>query len=291
MDWIRAHPYTAALGAAVILFIGGFFVVQRQGAAPPSENKAWDGANLGVLNPTSYGPAESAGTSREEDIMQQVQDSAPYTYIPPTVLDGSEGGAEGDFDLNSFIKMLGQGSTSTGQSQSSAPDTFSFIPTGLISTTTVQKARTATQETLYNYGNEVGSYIQSFEEQNPTMSFTLKDHAEDRDDPQKAAAVKLVAKALEEVGHSLLGIEDIPSGIASTHNALAKSYIAVGTNLALVAQTANDADFLKAIETYNATANTFVTNYVGLAELLGAYNIVFSPVDAGSVFTFTPTGL
>ncbi|MEK7134068.1 MAG: hypothetical protein AAB804_03280 [Patescibacteria group bacterium] len=295
MEWIRAHPYAYALCAAGVLLVGGIFIVQKQGSATVSDKAgAWDGANLGVLNPTSYGPTENTGTSKEVNIMQQVQNSAPYTYIPPAVVGDSEGGGgSGSFDLNSFIAMLGQGSTPQVDptQDASAPDAYSLIPTGLMSTTTAQNSRTTTQQTLYDFGNDIGSYIQSFEEQHPTMSFTLKDHAEDRNDPQKAAAVGRVAQELKGVGQSLLSIETVPSGIAPAHTALAKSYVAVGTNLALLAEAKDDADFLHAIEVYNASADTFVKNYVAIATLFGAYGVVFSPTDAGSVFTFTPASL
>lgn len=295
MELMRAHPYISALLATTILLISGFFIVQRQGAATPSSNTgAWDGANLGVLSPTSYGPAENAGISREDNIMQQVQSSAPYTYIPPSALDDSgEATGANSFDLDSFIKMIGQGSgPTTGQNNgSSARDVYSFIPSGLMSTTTPLSTRSDTQEALYNYGNEVGSTIQSFEEQHPTSVFTLKDHAEDRNNPQKAAAVEAVARALEDVGQSLLSMEGAPGGVAAAHDALGQSYISIGTNLALVAKSKDDTEFLKAIEVYNASADTFIKNYVSLAQLLGAYNVVFSPVDSGSVFTFTPAAL
>ena len=224
--------------------------------------------------------------------MRQVQNSAPYTYIPPAIVGNPDEAAQTDsFDLNSFIAMLGHGSTSKTTTQdTAAPDAYSVIPTGLMSTTT-QGSRSATQQSLYDFGNEIGSFIQAFEDEHPTMSFILKNHAEDRSDPQKAAAVERLAQSLKEVGQNLMSIETVPSGMTSTHTALAKSYIAVGTNLALVAKAKDDAEFLHAIETYNASADIFVKNYIATASLFGAYGVTFSPTDAGSVFTFTPTAL
>ena len=297
MQWIRIHPYASALCVAGIMVVVGIFIVQWRTAVPVTNTSTWSGAGFEIPDPTSYGPIQNTGTSKEEDIIRQAQSGSPYTYIPPALVSNSGTGTEtsGPFDINDFIAMLLRDSSykpaKTIDDSSLLADAYSFIPNGLISTTTPQKTLTNTQQTLYSYGNDIGSYIQSFEEQYLGAAATiLKDQAEDRTDPQKAAAVEDLARAMQELGQTLLSIENVPPEIASAHAALAKSYIAIGTNLALVPKAKSDDDFLKAIETYNASADTFTSNYVSMTTFLGAHAVTFNPRDAGSVFTFTQAG-
>ena len=222
----------------------------------------------------------------------------PYTYTPSpssgVTLDAS--GEVDSFDFDAFVAMLsGQGQTNAGERQvgdtTSATSAYSFLPSGLVSTATPEKSRSDIEQKLYDYGNEVGSYIQSFEEQNAGMTQALKNQVEDRNEPAKAAAVVAVANALRGVGESLTGMDSVPSQMTSPHSRLAKSYIEIGNKLAEVPKAQGDSDFIKAIEAYNAAADVFVKNYVAVAELFGAYGIAFTMSDAGAVFTFTPTGL
>ncbi len=299
MNWVRAHPYASALCAAGIMLAIGIFIVQKQSATLETPHTSyWEGANIPFLNPTSYEPAPSAAQNGE-DITQQVKSGPPYTYIPPAVISdtGISVGQDSSFDFDAFIAMLssaGGGSASGGQQTAegnSLDSAYAFIPSGLMSTEVAQKTRTKTQQALYNYGNEVGSSIQSFEEQHVNTPQVLKDQVEDRTDPNKRAAVEGLARLLQNLGQSLMDMESVPLQIASAHGALAKSYIAVGTNLALVPKAATESDFVRAIETYNASADAFARNYIAVVQLFGAYGVTFSSNDAGSVFTFTPASL
>ena len=298
MEWLRAHPYISALSAAAIIFLVGIYIVQRQVAGPiHSGTSTWEGATSPFLNPTGYATIHSApGTPQtQENIMQNVTSGPPYTYTPPTTPPtDTNTNSDDSFDFDAFIKTLssGQNRTTAGTKQAEI-DTpaYSFIPSKLMSATSAPDRRTDMEQKLYDYGNEVGSFIQSFEDQHPGVAQILKNQVEDRNDASKAAAVVAIADALKSVGNNLTIIDNVPSQMAVVHVRVAKSYIAIGTNLALVPQAQNDADFLKAIETYNAHADTFVKNYVALAELFGAYGIVFASIDAGSVFTFTPNSL
>lgn len=296
MQWIRAHPYISALCAAALAILAGAWVVQKKSGAPVSNTATtWGGSNLGTLDPTSHAPSQNTDEEQGRDILQKVKDSPPYTYIPPAVFyDSSTETGESSFDLSNFISSLTAGTSGKPNSANDTAigDAYVFIPSNLISSVSPQKDLSSAQQALYRYGNEVGSYIQSFDQQNPTAAIILRDQAEDRADPQKSAAVLELARALENVGQSLLNsIVDIPEGIAPTHATLAKSYIEIGKNLALVPKATSDTDFLNAIETYNASADTFVKNYIAFATLLGAYGITFDPNDAGSAFTFSPTSL
>ncbi len=113
---------------------------------------------------------------------------------------------------------------------------------------------------------------------------------EDRTNPEKAAAVVAIGHGLEEMGNSVAAMETVPSAVASAHEALAKSYIEIGKNLALIPRAERDSDFIKAIQTYNASADTFTKNYIQLVSLFGAHGVTFTSSDAGRVFMFNATG-
>ena len=293
MEWLRAHPYASAIGGAFVLLVVGIFIVERRATTPQqSQGAAWVGGDISYLNPQSYAP--SGTNASEATILEEVKSGPPYTYIPPKVATTSaQAGAQDSFDFDSFAAMLLQGSASVSTAQGTgAPtlDPYAFIPQGFVSTTSVS-IRSGQEQALYDYGNEIGSYIQSFEEQHQNMVQVLKNQIEDRTSSEKAAPVLQLASALRGVGESLQNMDTVPTGMRGAHSALAESYIEIGTKLALVPKAERDADLIEAIQTYNAAADVFTKNYVALATLFGAYGVTFSPSDAGSVFMFSAVGL
>lgn len=295
MEWLRAHPYQAVLGVVALIIVGALIVNMRAPAAVPGQTIAWSGSGA-ILNPSPQGGGTVAQTPTP-NLMQQVEGSAPYTYIAPaqqTSGVASNDTSGGSFDFNAFVAMLSQenapkgGSSAGGGSASSA---YSFLPGGLISTSTPAKSRTTLQQALYEYGNTAGSYIQSFETEHSNESQVVVDQAQDRTDSTKAAAVEALGAALTGLGQSLSQIDTIPDQATKANQALAASYEDIGAKLALVPQAQSDSGFISAVQTYDAAANTFITNYVALANLFGAYGVTFAPDDPGSVFTFSPTGL
>ena len=298
MEWLRLHPYVAGLGAAGVLIVGGVFVVVEKspGAPAPSQTLAWGGAGA-ALNP-SYTPGTSGPQENTVGIMQAVQSDAPYSYILPTpqpaTTDGTDATGVG-FDFNAFISMLSaeKNPPAAGQSVGGnvVTDAYAFIPGGLISTSTQTAKRTKLQDSLYSYGNDVGSLIQSFEQEHGNESQILMDQAQDRSDTDKAAAVQALAAALSALGDSLLTMDNLPSQVSAAHQALGQSYKDIAAKLTLVPQAQSNADFIAAVESYDASANIFTQNYVALANLFPAYGVVFASGDPGSVFTFSPSGL
>lgn len=295
MEWIRSHPYASAIGAAVLL-LAGMFLVVRTSTTPAARTVETFGSARGAFGPF-YGPAQQTSPNSEDDIAQNVLSGPPYTYIPPSIptTTGANTGATDPLDFKTFIRTLSQDTaptSGTSSDHSSPADTYLWLPRDLMSTTTTQRpTRSPSLQAVYEYGNEVGAYVQSFDDQHPTAVNILKDQAEDRADPQKVAAVEALARAMREVGRSLLAMDAVPAGMASAHEALAQSYIAIGTDLALVTKAQADPDFIRAMETYNGSVDTFIKNYVALATLFGAYGVNFGAGDAGSVFTFTAASL
>ena len=296
MTWLRAHPYVSALCAAIILLAIGTIIVARQ-ATHPIENRAgtWGSGNIPLLNPTGYQSAPNTPSQDQPSLMSDVLDGPPYTYTPPSASNTAVSDPNfGSYDIDSFIALITKGAPPKATSSASTDDTFlsayAFIPRGLLSTTSPASTRSDTQQKLYDYGNDIGSSIESFEQQHSNTPQLLKEQVEDRSDPGKAAAVVNIGRALQDIGNSLLAMEEVPPIMASAHKALAQSYVEIGKNLALVPGATGDSAFIQAIQTYNASADTFTKNYVQIATLFSAHGVVFSSTDAGSVFTFTPSG-
>lgn len=294
MEWLRAHPYTSALAAACLLIIAGTFLVATRAARPlaHSQTLAWGGAGA-VLNP-SYAPGAASPQGPSAGILQQAQNSAPYSYILPTpqTANPDAGAASGDgFDFDAFISLLsssggGSASLRNPTGDNGAAGAYAFIPAGLVSPA-VAPSRTKLQQSLYVYGNETGSAIESFEQSHPNETQALIDQAQDRADPGKAARVEALGAALSALGEGLLAMDAVPAQALADHTALAESYRDIGTKLALVPQAKSDADFIAAVQSYNASADIFTRKYVALANLFVAYGVRFSQSDPGNVFTFT----
>jgi len=295
MLWLRNHPYTAAIGAAALLVvIGAYIVVSRASQPAGTSPTSWGGEAVPFLDPTSYAP--SADPAEEDGpIMRPVQDGPPYTYIAPNFVNSAPPNEDDSdsYDFDAFIAELTKQSalnTPGGTGDTGSLNAYSYVPRGLFSTTTSRASRSALQQELYDYGNDIGSTIESFEQQHSNTVQVLKVQVEDRANPEKAAAVVRIGHDFEELGKILTAMDPVPSAIASAHQALAQSYIAMGKKLALVPGAERDADFIKAIEAYNASADTFVQNYIRLVSFFGVYGVVFTSLDGGKVFTFNPSG-
>lgn len=295
MEWVRAHPYRSALLAAGMLLLLGIIIVERQIARPAKgPATAWGGGATPLLNPTSYQPRN---TEEGRSLMQSVTDGPPYTYLPPAAPATSAPAQNQDsYDFEAFVAMLTKSSatkpssSASAESGSSSLSAYAFIPRGLISTTSPNTGRTETQQVLYEYGNEIGSSIESFEQEHTNTPQLLKAQVEDRTNPEKAAAVVNLGRSFEGMGHNLLAMDRVPPGMAAAHKALAESYIEIGKKLALIPKTTRDEDFIEAIQTYNASADTFTKRYIQMVSLFGAYGVTFSSSDPGRVFAFSPSG-
>jgi hypothetical protein len=295
MEWLRSHPYIdALLGAAALILLGIFIVGQRTPVG--SENTAplaWGGAGVHLLDPISNVPDRS-GDMGPQNLYTQVRGGPPFNYSPASSTPVPANTSAGDFDFDAFIAMLSTGDKpSSGGSQTSADtslDIYSFIPGGLISTSTPEKELTPAQEELHNYGNEAGSSIQSFEDSHRNMARTLKDQFEDPQDPGKVAALEGLGDALARVGRELEGMGNVPESARSVNASVAKSYREMGEMLALVPEAHTDDERVSAMLAYNATVDTYIKNYVALATLFSAHGVTFASNESGSVFVFTSAG-
>ena len=283
MEWIRAHPYVAASGAAgFLLIIGAAFVESKREMSPSNPPRVWSGGGQSLLNPSSY-------TQNRVLQAQLYLNTATDTPIHTTITGNSAQDTK-SFSFEEIIAAISEPRVS-GSATTEPTDTYSFIPGGLISTTTKPAGRSDSQQALYNYGNDAGSYIQSYEDRHRNAPVTLRDQVEDRNDPQKAEAVREIGGALMQVGRNLEGMEEVPAAIRSAHALLAKSYTEIGGKLQKVPDAAGDEAFITTITEYNSAVDTFTKRYVAVALLLSAHGVIFAPYESGSVFTFTNAGL
>jgi len=294
MQWLRSHPYIDALLAAILLILLGLLIVGQR-TSVRDENTAplaWGGVGAHLLDPLAAVPGQGADT-RQQDLYTQVQSGPPFVYnaAPPaqTAADASGGT---DFDFEAFITMISspRGGAAADGAQTGTdtlPDAYSFIPSGMISTSTPEKARTAAQEDLYDYGNLAGSEITSFEDSHRNMPQTLKDQFEDPRNPGKIAAVEELGNALAGVGRALEAIGDVPAAVLSANSSVAASYREMGKLLVQVPKAQADDARVTAMLAYNAAVEKYIKNYVALATLFSAYGVTFASNESGSVFTFT----
>jgi hypothetical protein len=287
MWWLSSHPYAAASALAGFFLVLLALVVESRTSVSPGPLSVWGGTGAPLLNPTSYAPSK---------LQEAIQDtrgaySGAPIYIPPAQSTAGEQNAEGSFDFESFLGSLTEPSGQSGTiAAGDAGLAYAFIPRGLIATNTPAMSRTAEQQALYTYGNDAASYIQTYEDSNRNAPVTLRDQAEDRQNPQKRQAVKLVAMGLRTAGESLLGMEVVPASVASVHRALAESYVAAGRALDRVPDASGDEAFIAAIQAYNAEADKLVANFVDLATTFSVSGVKFTTGDPGSIFTFSGGG-
>jgi len=293
MDWLRSHPYLAALaGAGVLIVLGVFVVGQRSAVAPEnSATQAWGGVGTGLVNPTPSGPALNASAD-QQNLYAQVQSGPPFYYstVPPAQSTGNTSVSGTDqFDFNAFLATLvaPKGTSATSDADQLLKDVYSFIPGGLISTSTSQKTLTPSQQALYAYGNEAGASIQAFENNYRNMTQIMKNQQEDPTDPEKVAAFNGLANAMTQLGLDLEEIASVPPIMAAANMALAKAYQDMGAKFLLVAKAQRSEDRIQAMLTYDAAVEVWVKKYVAVVTLFSASGVSFAPGDPGSVFMFT----
>jgi hypothetical protein len=280
-----------ALGAIVIIGLGTYLVSTRTPLAAPSDTGGtWGGAgSINIFSGTPLQPTEPRRPTTEEVLKgQAASDTLPF--IPTIAIQNPEE-AEG-FDLDALLAQL-TGETSGGAPASSGgPDfssIYSFIPKGFISTNATIEERTPAQQELFEYGNNIGSYLRGFEDSHANMLTTLKNAHEDRGNQAKAEAAARIARDYIALGESLRELSSVPAVAQSAHMAVAEAHIAVGTKLLDVVYATEDETFLNAIDAYNSSVEVFSEKFVSLALLFQSAGVQFNTHDAGSVFTFSPT--
>lgn len=288
MEYLRSRPFAIALVCAGVLIIIGTIIVLDRINGPESSApvRAWGGSGGYLLSPTGQASAPMGG-SREDNIFAQVQSGPPFHYGPVPAT--SAVANEDELNLDSLLSLLSSAGNPTSEplSEETSLDAYAFIPSGLISSGSKAEPRTPIQQDLYNYGNEVGSTIQSFESLFRNSPQILKDQFEDRQNAAKNEALLSLAQGLAGVGISLERMENVPEPVRTAHGKVAASYRALGEKLAEVPKARTEQAILDAMLSYNTSVEAYIKNYVSLATIISAYDVKFAPEDPGSVFVFT----
>ncbi len=284
-SWVHRHPLLAGtIALSGLIVLGGAIVLQRMGVTPAPQSGSWGGAGGAffstVRNATPVRPASgSAPTTPTED----------YAVIPIFDTTISEDTTEVPEGLNELLALLVQPKTDVDINAPETPDAYSFIPQGLVSAEKPEKPRTQTQNSLHSFGNAVGTLVKPFEESARINAQTLKNHAEDRSDPEKMAQVEALAFTLAQLGVDILGIADIPESARAAHKEYGTAYRILGTQLAALSKAKTDEEFLSAIVDYNTAVEELTKKFLMLVAIFNANNVTFSSSDPGSIFMFSGT--
>ncbi len=309
MEWLRVHQYAAALVIASILVItGALIVAEHSSSSAPTGMSAWAG-NAASWGTTAAGePNTAPGVPRTQPMTGAQYDVSALptgTQAPTaTAADPSITGTDSSsYDFNALMAQL---SSSTVKSVKSKPvhsggsagattsiDNWSYIPTSILSLKNPSSSRTPAQQALYQYGNEVGSYIEGYDGAHTNQTQIISDAINDRHSTTKAAAVAQIGTDLEVVGQGIASVSDTPSDASAQNAALAKGYITIGEKLVAVAtaMSQQDSELGAAIKSYDASVNAFNVSYVSLATLFSSAGVRFSNSDPGSVFSFNSSTL
>lgn len=283
MHFVRMYPYAAASALAGLLLVVGAIIVERKTSTEPGNLAVWGISGAPLVNPSSYSPH-----AIQENMTVPSGTNVSPTFIPPSKnLQGATAATDDMADIHELLSLISRPSGTKAPSSSGQSIAFAFVPTGLIASSIPVKERSEEQQSLYNYGNDAASYIQTYEDGNRGAPTILRDQAEDRQDAQKARAVKDVAKAIRNVGESLLGMEDVPESIRGAHTLLAKAYIQAAESLSRIPDAQADDAFIAAIEEYNSAADKLAQYYVEITAMLSLNGVIFSTEEPGSIFMFS----
>ena len=290
-DKVKAHPYrTTLIVATSLLLLFIIVIVVRIGTYGADLPTTWTGAG-GVFFTGGRNLSEQERLSAEATVKQQSPE-AQLGYIPINApsADNFQGDTGGD--LGKLLALLSHPeATSSARVDTGTPDGYSYIPQGLISIKDETRATTKEAKALAVYGNEVGTYIEGFESLHGGMALTLKDQAEDRKNPDKAAALKRLGQDFAQLGFDLtvMSTVEIPEEMKAAHKAYATTYRIVGTNLIKISETKTDDEYLKAITAYNDSVDALTKRFLTIVAIFSANNVVFSSNDTGRVFMFNQT--
>ncbi|MBM3271990.1 hypothetical protein FJY94_01755 [Candidatus Kaiserbacteria bacterium] len=288
----------ALLGVIAVVGIGLLIVDARSLSRPGESSGSLVG--LGTIIDTSPADPNTRAVRRidlEQSIFTEVQQNAPFVYLPPaggpaqTVATPTKGAPE----IDDILAALTPKARETWQvdvepiGTPSWAQAYSFIPTGLVSTTSRPSTRTEIQQRLYDYGNSLGSHVLSFEATHRNASQIAADQLADRGNPVKNTALKSLGDDYAALGKRILTMDDVPEQAAAAHKKLGDSYVALGGSLRLLADAQSDQQLLDAVNAYNKTVDVQIPAYVAMVTLFTTHSVSFSPDDPGSAFRFSPT--
>ncbi|MDO8552477.1 MAG: hypothetical protein Q7S01_03010 [bacterium] len=318
MHWLREHRHTVALiGAAVFVVVGGILARNNTGASELGNIK-----NVAVEYPYYAPSADTEGVSvknQRTNPQSAVSDIGSSTASLAVFFDRASTPERPPTTsvTQTATKIVPQ--TPTKSQSTITNSAYSSFFRTLSNILSPSDTRTPEQKELYNYGNEVGSIVKTFENSHGNLTQVLKTFFDSRVDPSKAAAtpeiadayaqltrgipssagttpasatagVQSIANDYAQLSFAIGSIADVPPQAEILNAKLAKGYGDVAQGMSKLAKTDNNDALLEAINSYNATAEEFIRTYVALADLFSAYGVKFSASDPGSIFSFSMTG-
>jgi head-tail adaptor len=163
---------------------------------------------------------------------------------------------------------------------------YDFIPRGLVSGPPPERAQTALQSELSEYGNSLGGFLLTFEDSHANMLTVLKDAREDLGNAAKAEAAAQIGTDYRLLARDIKEMERVPASARALNIAFADANALVGQNLEVVARARTTQEFLEAVDVYNKSVEGYAEKFVALASLFAAAEVSFAQGDPGSVFTF-----
>lgn len=285
---------TTIIGVAVLIGIGFLVVNSRTPAALRDSSTNWVG--LGTLIDGTAADPQAPTPTRPDDqsLFSEVTQGAPFVYIPPAGGPAQQVASNTDeFSIEDVLAALSPQSkeawtpVSVPEGEPSLMEAYAFVPKGLFSTTTEGQTRTDAQQRLFDYGNELGSLVQSYETMHQNTPQIATDHLADRTNPDKVAALKQVGDDIILLGKRIAAMEEVPSSAAQAHASLAAGYQDVGAALKVVADARSDQQLLDAVNAYNATMDSLTPRYIAMVTLFSMRNVSFTASDPGSAFSFS----
>ena len=294
--YCREHPYIIALAATAILIVAGVFFITHEIHTPEAGTAFTWQTSSGLPASPQYSSGFITGSSSPSFTGQG--ENVPFPQLAAGTPSSTQTAASG---LDALLLQLSRQSNVRVTSSTSdniagiIANAYSFIPSGLIATSSFINSNdaeiTQTQKALYDYGNAAGAIIGRFQGLHQDAVQVMQDQAADRNDPTKAANLRLLGADLAAVGKTMLKISNIPTPIVTYNAALAATYEDAGAKLSAIADAGTDAQQVAAITTYDTAVDALTKNYIALAEYLAAANVTFSSGDAGRVFSFTPASI
>lgn len=284
--WFHNHPYVPWIASAAALTILGLLIVSSRTAYnPPEHATTWRGAG-GIYDFGSMITKQEVRGASQAPLFS-------YDYELPTLVP-QEGAGESTAD-DPYALLLASIRPSSYPVQetddtSFLEEVYSLIPQGLRA---ISEPKELSEEAyaFYKYGNEVGSYIDTYDSTYGKRAVSvLSDFYKDRKNAAKQDAMRRLADSIEHVGEEIAGMASVPKDIAGMHELLAERYQDAGRKLANIPGARNDSELLERIIEYNNAADALVSTLSTLAVFFATANISFTPHEPGSVFTFSPVG-
>jgi len=286
----KRNRYISGLFAAgALVLIGAALVINRSGTAstgnPYGLNISGVIQSGGSALPTPVAPPpQKPGGVNAPYVNVKATSTATTTQVTQPAQDSSF------FDWNSFVAALSHPpkASAATSSDTGISEAYSFIPTGLFSPPSPQTSMdmTDSQKALHGWGQSAGEIILAFESSHTNQPATLTDFIQDRQNASKIASMKQLGADLTSVGDSIAAIDPLPPQMQTAGPGLADAYREIGRNLAAIPDAKGDDATVKAILTYDKSAEAFIQKYVNVVNILATNGIKYTQDEPGGVFMF-----